>query len=141
MRTLVCGYVCPLKQNLSGTAPSRTNERAEAVSRLPGQVKLGTVLASFFKKVLLEDPRLRKMLVDMSSSKLPARRMHIVANRAVSTLPPFEWRRKSGWKFGDHAFSPVSGPLSGRCSVCFTDCDVNDSESSSGQAAILGFSP
>ena len=39
-------------------------------------------------------------------------RMHIVAYRAVSVLPPFE----CGWKSGlsDHSFSPVSGPVSGR---------------------------
>ena len=61
-------------------------------------------------------------------------RMHVVANRAVSALPSFEWRSRCGWKFGlsDHSFSPVSGPLSGRCSVCFKDCVGGDSDSLSG---------
>ena len=60
-------------------------------------------------------------------------RMNVVANRAVTALPPFEWRSRCGWKFGlhDHSFSPVPGPLSGRCSVCFKDCAVKDSDSSS----------
>ena len=61
-------------------------------------------------------------------------RMHVVANRAVSALPSFEWRSRCGWKFGlsDDSFSPVSGPLSGRCSVCFKDCIGGDSDSLSG---------
>ena len=45
---------------------------AEAVHRLPGQIRLGTVLASFFKKVLLENLHLREMLLEMTSGKLPA---------------------------------------------------------------------
>ena len=58
-----------LRERENKMALAGLRNTAEAFSRLPGKVKLGSVLASIFKKVFLENQRLRKMLVDMSSGE------------------------------------------------------------------------
>ena len=76
-----------LRESENKMALARFRNTAEAVSRLPSQVKFRTVLASFFK-VLLESPRLRKMLVDMSSGKPPAETLDRMSQEPHNFLVP-----------------------------------------------------
>ena len=77
-----------LRERENKMAIAGLRNTAEAVHRLPGQIKLGTVLASLFKKVLFEDSHLREMLVDMSSGKLPAKTLDGMSQELDNILVP-----------------------------------------------------
>ena len=52
------------KQALAGL-----RNASEAISRIPGHIELGTILASLFRKILRQSPRLRELLVLLGSGQ------------------------------------------------------------------------
>ena len=80
---------------------------AEATSRLPGHIELGSSLAAIFRKVLREIPLQRNLLITLGFGRVPAIEQEVAVRELDNFLSPV--RQKMANKYKTKTVTPTSG--------------------------------